>query len=104
MHFQSNRLESRISSEWIEQSPLPAPVAKRPVDTTARMALILLIVAASMARIALLDTPFARNHESTCSGPMVCAARNLVRYGMWSQRFSGVLNTGRVPQDQWVWY
>jgi 4-amino-4-deoxy-L-arabinose transferase-like glycosyltransferase len=104
MHYQSNRLESRLSAEWIDDAATPEPSAPRRTDTAAKLALIFLVVAASVARIALLDTPFTRNHESTASGPMVCAARNLVRYGMWSQKFCGVLNTGHVSQEQWVWY
>ena len=103
MHHPSNRLESRIGTRWIEDAASSEPVSHQRT-TAAKMALILLIFTASIARIALLDVPFARNHESTASGPMVCAARNLVRYGMVSQRFCGVLNTGRVPQNQWVWY
>jgi hypothetical protein len=104
MHYQSNLPASRLASQWTEPTPPPATPERPAIDLAARWAMVLLIFTASAARIALLDVPFARNHESTATGPMLCAARNLVRYGMIEQRFQGVLNAGEVPRELWVWY
>jgi hypothetical protein len=69
-----------------------------------RWILLAVVVAASVARVSNLDEPFGRTYEATACGPMVCAARNMVRYGLLRTHFGFVENCDAVPVEQWTFY
>ncbi len=69
-----------------------------------RWGLVAVLLAASIARMSTLSDPFTRNHESTACGPMVCAARNMVRYGFFACHFGYVENADHVDPSQFTYY
>ncbi len=69
-----------------------------------RWGLVAVLLAASIARLSTLSDPFTRNHESTACGPMVCAARNMVRYGFFACHFGYVENADHVDPSQFTYY
>src|ERR1700723_52796 len=71
---------------------------------SARWALFAVLLTASIGRLSTLNEPFTRNHESSASGPMVCAARNMVRYGFFACHLGYVENTDWVDPAQFTYY
>jgi hypothetical protein len=71
---------------------------------SARWALFAVLLSASIGRLSTLNEPFTRNHESSASGPMVCAARNMVRYGFFTCHFGYVENCDWVDPTQFTFY
>jgi hypothetical protein len=69
-----------------------------------RWALFAVLLSASIGRLSTLNEPFTRNHESSASGPMVCAARNMVRYGFFACHFGYVENCDWVDPAQFIYY
>lgn len=55
-------------------------------------------------RFATLGRAFEANSESTACAPLLCTARNFVRYGPAASRFAGVMNTGHVDPANWKIY
>ena len=68
------------------------------------IALLVLMLLTIAVRGWVLDRAYRANAEGTCAGPLLCVARNYVRYGPAAARFGGVINAGQVPRDQWIVY
>jgi len=69
-----------------------------------RWALFAVLLSTVVARVSNLNEPFGRTHEGTVCGPIVCAARNTVRYGLIATHFGYVENTGVVPPERFTFY
>jgi hypothetical protein len=69
-----------------------------------RWILFSIILATSFARLSNMDQPFGRTYEATACGPIVCAARNTVRYGLFATRFGYVENCDVVPPERFTFY
>lgn len=124
MSRQANHLRGGIEGGWQSLKAQPGKMLSqlfryKPLSTdpkpvkhahsadqaiSARWALIVVLISASVARVATLNDPFTRNHESTACGPMVAAARNMVRYGFFACHFGYVENSDWVDPSLFTYY
>ena len=69
-----------------------------------RWAAGLVLLGAMLVRGLSLDLRFRANDESTACAPLLCTARNFLRYGPAASRFAGIINTGQVAPEHWFVY
>jgi hypothetical protein len=83
---------------------LPVPPPTLLLGERVKWVLFALVFATAVARFSNLNDAFGRTYEGTACGPIVCAARNMVRYGLIATRFGYVENTDAVPRERFTFY
>ncbi len=97
--------ETRLPAGSDKTAALPAskPFAITPGERF-WWALFVVVFSTTVARVSNLNEPFGRTYEGTVCGPIVCAARNTVRYGLLATRFGYVENCDVVPRERFTFY